>query len=564
MLFLLTGTSQAQGTEKLTYRYFYHLPFQESPYEALTGIHQTTQIKANLRNHYRFGYDTQNRIVELAFMRGGLLVANTTSDNFFVGNARIAIAYTDGKETWAYYNYKNERVKFGPVYAAEYTLDEKGNRISLEFYDEKGEKTENSWGIAKYVWEKLEQNIIKEQRFNSKGEQARIRPRFDFYEVRMEFDKNGFISTLSNYGKTGELTDNNTGVAYDKLTYNSKGDFLGWRVFNKNNQAVVGNYPLTAGGNHYYNEYGDNLKTETFDLEGKLKMATWGNAYDEKTYSADGNVSEYKMFDQNKNMIPLYNSPDAMFVKLEFNEKNLESKVSFMDSNGNYGLEPMHKVSTILTKYDEKYNIIERSYLNKNGMPAESSVHGYAFEKYQYLPNNMIDTLQLDAKGQEIPRQARGLNPKIRVLSYMIGEWERTTYFPDGAGGWTNPTVGSSETKAVMNGTFLDETITNPPLEGINQISRNTLGVNPETGLFRLMRINGNSLGTISVFDGKLENSKLILDNVKDTPESLPAFRFTYTPTDDFNRIELIVERSADTGKTWTPILKIASMRKGI
>lgn len=543
----------------IAYRYYYHVPFQESPYEALKGIHEAKQQVANKRNHFRFAFDQRGRVTEVAFMRNGRLVINTSHDNFFLHHTKIAIAYNGDKEEWSFYNYQNKRISDGRVYIAQYTLDREGNRISLAYFNEKGEAVENSWGIARYAWEKNNDKSVNEKRYNLKGDQMPIRPDFDFYEVKLEFDKNGYMSTLSNYGFTGELTNNSTGVAYDKLVYNSKGDFLGWKVFNKDNQPVIGNYPLVAEGKHTYNEYGDNMKTETFDLSGNYLVASWGYAYDDKTFDAFGNMIEHGQFDQNRNLVSL-DGRQVMRIRTEYNDVNQILSTTNMDKNRKLVSGIPHRAATISMKYDDDYRLVEVRYQDEAGKPIESTLRGNAIEKYVYSATS-IDTIRYDSELKEISKAESKLKKQLRPLSYMIGNWQRSTFFANSQGGWTNPLPGNSTTVAILNGRFLDENVINPEIEGEPQVSRNSLGVNPETGLYRLIRMNGNALGNMSVYNGILDNGNLILDNLNDTPEGIPAFRFTFSKSTDGNGFEQVVERSVDKGKSWTAVYKVVSRK---
>jgi len=538
-----------------SHRYYYHLPFRESPYEAMVGIHEAKQNEAIQRNHFRFSYDKQGRVIEVAFMRNGKLVINTSHDNFFMLQSKIAIEYNGDKEQWSYYNFRNERITNGPVYKAEYTLDKKGNRVALSYYDERGQNIQSDWDVARYVWEKLENGVVKENRYNLKGEQVTIRPGFDFYEVQMTFDKNGYVSILSNYGLDGKPTDNSTGVAYDKLVYSNKGDFMGWKVFNKNNQPVIGNYPLVAEGKHTYNEFGDNLKTETFDLQGSYRVASWGYAFDAKLYDVYGNIIEHHQYDQNKNLMAL-DGRRLMYARTEYNDCNQVLSTTFMDKDRKLVSGGTHRSATVAMKYDDDFRLIEVSYKDPTDKLVESSLRGNAIERYSYS-SSKIDTTQLDAELKTISHAESKVKKQLRPLSYMVGNWQRSLYFANGPGGWAGPAVGESSISIILNGRFLDEFITNPPSEGEKQISRNSLGLNPETGLYRLIRLNGNSLGNMSVYNGKLENGKLVFDNLNDIPEGVPALRFIYSRSDNTSGFEQLVDQSLDKGKTWTPLYRI-------
>ena len=392
-----TKTSSETSLNGISYKYFFSVPFRESPYPQFNGIYPTTKDNVKQRHYYRFAYDDSNRLVEMSVMRNDHMVINLNSNNFFFGVAKITFSYSENTETLHFYNFLDEQISPNGVWKAVYTLNDNGERTSLHYYDANDQAVDNGWGISRYEWSKDEQGRIKEQRFNLQGEQAMLRPQFDFYEVRLTYDNRGYLTTMENYGTTGELTNNSTGVAMDKLQYDQHGNFTQWKVYNKDNEPVIGNLPGTAGGNHYYNSYGDQIKTEVFDLNDSLMVANWRYAYVEHTFNDQGNSEISKYFDDKKEIIDI--GENVNWVKLKYDHLNQLIKVSFYNKNGEIAQEGSQNIAHALYTYDEQHNMTERKYLDKDDNLVINTLRGFAVAKYERdTITNTVDTLKYDTK----------------------------------------------------------------------------------------------------------------------------------------------------------------------
>lgn len=397
----MTNIGYANNTNTLNlkevkYKYFYNLPFRESPYMPFKGIYKTSKGKAQKRNHYRFGYDKKGRIIELSLMRNNRLVVNINSNNFFMGVAKIEFKYKNNTQILTYFNYKNEQTAFYNVWKSIFIRDKNGKNKELVHYDKSGNVVNNHWGISRYVWETDNKGRIKEQRFDIKGNQAMVRPRFDFYEIRMTFDSRGYLKRMDNYGKKGVLTNNSLGVATDKLKYDKNGNFTQWKVFNAKGKAVIGNLPGTAGGNHYYNNYGDQIKTEVFDLNDNLMIGNWGYAYIEKDFSKAGNIIAQRRYDANKKIMTM--GPKIHSIGFNHNEINLLTEVKYLDKDGRKVVEQRQGIAQAKYVYDENYNMIQRKYFDDKGNLTINRMRGYALEKYKHYSNSKkVDSLRYDA-----------------------------------------------------------------------------------------------------------------------------------------------------------------------
>ncbi len=395
------GAINAQAPDTYKYEYYFSLPFRESPYVPFNGLYPTSENRAKNKNHFRFKYDDQGKLLELAQMREGRLVANRFSNNFFMTVSRISFEYESNKKTLTYFNFKNESRDVDGVWKSVYTLDDQGNHKSLIYLDEAGNEVNNRWGISRYEWESDDQGRIIEKRYNVDGELAMIRPRFDFYMVRLTYDENGYLTQMDNLGTEGKLVNNSTGVSTDKLKYDENGNFIQWKVYDSEGKAVVGNLPGTAGGRHFYDEYGRQIKTELFDLKDELMVSNWGYAYTVREVDETGNVISYRPYDQNRETIQIGES--VCWQKFEYNEVNQHTEITFFDCDNKEVTEPRQNISKAIYKYDKDYNMIERSYFDPEGSLVNNTMRGYAVEKYVYgSTSSEIDSLRFDANMKRI------------------------------------------------------------------------------------------------------------------------------------------------------------------
>ena len=359
----------AQTVDQQT-KYFRHLVFRESLYPDYKGIYPLSEVEAKLYNHYRFVFDEQNRVTEVSYRRGDVLLSpqlNSNWDNFFFEQAaKIEMEFSDDgtTETRRYYDFWGNRIQ---VYNASYEdvieLNPDGTRKKLSFFDADGKAIDNRWGIHTYEWWKSDDGLIVEQRKNLAGEQVSIRPQFDFYEIRLDYDERGLLQRMYNYGLESELTNNSTGVALDQITYDEHGNFTSWTVLDKDMNPTTGNRPRVAKGVHSYNRQGNKDALETFNLDGSLMVASWGNARAEKLWDEYGNQIKTIYYDANGNLtgpIPI--------VQNVFDDEGIRlQKVVFYNADYELAVHPQTGASWMEFTYDDQAQTVAQKLYNKRG-----------------------------------------------------------------------------------------------------------------------------------------------------------------------------------------------------
>jgi hypothetical protein len=207
----LSASAPALAQDNADYR---HLMFRESPYAPYRGIHPIEPEEAEAVAHYDFSYDAQGRVTRIAYQIGDTPIGdNGVFDTFIWFAPEVRIAWEDGREVHTYYGRSGEQISaHGDVYRAVYTLDETGARTALEFFDESGAPSQNAWGVHRYSWRPSDDGHIFENRYDLAGEMVAMRPELEFYEIKLEYDRDGRLAFMRNCGRNGEPANNATGA----------------------------------------------------------------------------------------------------------------------------------------------------------------------------------------------------------------------------------------------------------------------------------------------------------------------------------------------------------------
>lgn len=311
MALLLSTSLQAQVSTE----YYRHLMFRESPYATYKGIHPIDAEQASKSAHYRFEYDNKNRVIMVSHQIGDELIAdNGNWDTFIWFASKVTIEYSKNAEIHHYFNVDNLASEVhGNVFRAEYQINDKQQRTSMRLFNQAGEPSTNAWGSNQYKWTIDEKGRIAEKRFDLAGKQVAIRPGFDFYEIRLDYDEQGRLQFMTNYGLDGQITNNQSGAAIDRIYYDQLGNFQRWTVFNKDREPIEGNIPMVHIGEHLYDSHGNKVGLRGFNRYGEPINFAWGpfefiysyddfgNQIEEKAYAKPDVIFDINKFTYSKN-----------------------------------------------------------------------------------------------------------------------------------------------------------------------------------------------------------------------------------------------------------------------
>jgi len=400
-------------------QYFATLPFSETPFSPLKGIHPISAVEAKTRKHFRFDYDHMHRPVRIAFMQGGDVVDLNDSAHYYFFAPHLEIAYGTNTETRVFFDKHGNRITVsGDVFREVYLYDDRGYRRSLEFYGVDGEPVENSWGVARYEWSLLDDGTVIEKRYGFDGELAELRGGFPFYEVRFHYGPNGWLALMQNFGHEGRLTLNALNAAQDRLEFTANGDLLSWNVLDENGARASGNGPGVARGilerdargyeivERYENAKGEPI-TNAYGFSYTRKVSgPFGNRIEASNYTLDGaelmireghGYAGYKavfdehgrnrilieFFDENRNPVAREGRGYVRF-RSEFDNDDNETAVNYQDADGNLMNREDLGLARIERDYDNRGRRIEVRFLDKDGKRVNHARAGYATERRTY------------------------------------------------------------------------------------------------------------------------------------------------------------------------------------
>ncbi len=332
-LILAIGIFSCQTGDKTAdagIRYYRHLRFSETPYDPYTGNHEISAREAKTVNHYRFSYDDQSRLIALAFMRGDELLRGSTT-----GASRIMINYEGNKEIHHFFDHNGGPAQWDGVFKAVYELDENGIRKGLEFYDKEGNLTENQNGIARFEWQIMPTELVRENRYNLEGEETVLNEFCPFYELRFGYNDHGWVTDMANY----------QGDTMYNCTVENCGD-IGVSYFS-----------------FKYNESGDLTSFEVRSLTGQLSNLYWGWARFENKYDENGNVTERAMYDQDNEPLSGMAVPVTQMV---YDEHGAVVEVKYLDIDRNLVNHPQSGISVFRYVYDESGHPTDTLKYNNN------------------------------------------------------------------------------------------------------------------------------------------------------------------------------------------------------
>lgn len=312
--------------------YYRNLQFSETPYDIEKGTHRISDEDAQTVNSYKFTYDDEGRLLSVEYVRG-----NNLLDYSSMGVPKIAYEYNGNMQTKYFYNKAGEKVDRDGVFAWEYALDNEGNRVQMMFYNKEGQMIDNRNNIHHWVWEKLPDGLIKENRYNLKGEEVVMNPFCPFYELRFTYNEKGYVTRMANY-----MAD----TLYNCTAENCGDIGVSYFTFKSNENGDVENF-------------------EVFNVTGQMSNLYWGWSKRINKYDENGYVLETAYYDQDDemvggNMVPV--------TKYTYDEHGAVTEVRNFDKNGNLMNNPSNGVAVTQYRYDEAGNRTETMTFDVNNV----------------------------------------------------------------------------------------------------------------------------------------------------------------------------------------------------
>lgn len=289
---------------------------------------------------------------------------------------------------------------------AEYRYDEYGNMLECSYYDEAGQSIQ-AGGFSRNCWEyDARGNMVREEkyRFATDTEDEKFSAFIAVYEyddrdnqIKATFfdekgqsdviaylytydDKNRVISKLLHVGKKSVMTT--------KYEYNERNQLIRESYY-----PVVGttSEEMTDQIWYSYDDFGNLVRTEYQDADGKLKICDSGFAVIKSGYNKTGDLVETAYYDENGNLC--------------------------MHENGNLPL----RYARLKVDFDSQGNRIREMYYDQND---------HLIEHYEYEFNSqgwMMSQTRVDEEGNQLDRE--GKPGRIEFQYDKSGRETRRTYY---------------------------------------------------------------------------------------------------------------------------------------
>ena len=326
-----TNKSMHTGVE-----YYRNLLFNETPYDIEKGIHPITAEQAKTTNNYKFTYDKTGHLLSVEFVRNNVLLGYSSMQ----GAAKITYDYKDNKQIKHFFNKDNEPIESAGVFALEYALDPNGNRVGLMCLGKDGSMIENRNKIHSWTWSVLPDGMVRELRYNLKGEETVMNPFCPFYELRFTYNDKGYPTRMANF-KADTL-------------YNCTAENCG--------DIGVSYFTFAT------NQYGDLENFSVFNVTGQMSNLYWGWSKRVNKYDENGYVLETVYFDQDNEYLGGKNVPVTQYV---YDNHGAVIEVKNMDKSMNIINNPGNGIAITEYKYNDIGNRIETLSYNKDKTPVK-------------------------------------------------------------------------------------------------------------------------------------------------------------------------------------------------
>ncbi len=409
LVYLLSALPSFAADDHYRYEYFSTLAFRESPYADIRGVVELNEAEAWNRNHYRFAYDRDGRLIEMSFrLRDALRPLNHTA-NYLIRSPKIVVTYEGDKEIRMFFD-EHERpvATAGSVYREVYTLDDLGQRAELRFYNREGEPIESNWSIASYHWTTNPDGSVIETRFDSQGEPAWMRPGLHFGRVRLEYDAKGFLAVMQYVNEQGAFVENETGAAQDKLRYGQSGTLVSWNVLDGRSEAKCGNSPNVAHGLPTHDQYGYEIGLSFLDEKGARIRNRYGFGGSRAMYDQFGNMVRRETIDEHDN--PLVVEGRGYFgYTFAYDRSGLMlQSFNLYGLNGEPALHTTRGYAGQRIEYNEAGDRTRVTYVGLDGQPVSRIDTGVAIIEHLYKNGLRTQTRNLNAAGKVVADEQTG------------------------------------------------------------------------------------------------------------------------------------------------------------
>lgn len=393
----------SKSNDELKVVYYSTIEFVETPLSYIKGSVPLKKKVALTRNHYRFSYDSQNRLISIAFYNGSTSKNPNHTANLFTLAHRMEFSYQNDSEKFTFFDTNGKQITvLGNCSEFVFKLNKFGFRESLYFLDASGNRVENSWNIFEYRWEYLSDGSVIEDRFDKNGKQVSIRPGFEFYRLKLYFNTLGHIALMQNIDNDGNLIENPSGASQDNISTNANGNFLQWQVLDNNHELEKGNGPDVAIGIQKFNEFGYESELEHRDENNQPMYSAYGICKSKTQFDAFGNISERTFYNE-ANQPSNHKNAGYHKLKIKWDKSgNYREVLSYFDINRKPTIHATRGYHSVKYHYHRKKYLSRIDYLDVNGQLVNRKDNGISYITYHYDNGEQISMLRFDKDGKKL------------------------------------------------------------------------------------------------------------------------------------------------------------------
>jgi hypothetical protein len=357
----------------------YFFTIDLDPRYQFVGTGALTEADASTADCYRFIYNSNGKLQRIEYRRAGILMPDP-----LLGVASVDFEYQPGIERRWFRDAQSQPIKYvDGIQGEELTLNAAGFPTDVTNIDETGAKARDSSGVLHYVRTLDDHNrLIMGRRIGLFG--TAITDDNGFFETRTVYDAQGRPIERGNYDASGNLLNNNDGIALVRTTYTLYPD----------STQTIESYFDASGQAAEEKSTGIHQRQRTLDNRGMLLDEAYFDATGAPTDTDGDNVHERRY---------------------SYDNCGNEITEEFYDINGKPVSQKGPDYAKVVYKYDDKNRVIEKDYFGDDGAPQILPRLGAAIVRQEYdAQGNMVRRQFFDGQGHPTPHAQYGA-PAIRI-----------------------------------------------------------------------------------------------------------------------------------------------------
>lgn len=357
----------------------YYFTIDLDPRYQFVGTGALTEADAATANCYRFIYNANGKLREIEYRRAGLLMPDP-----LLGAATIDFEYQPGIERRWFRDPQGQPINYSDgIQGEELTLNAAGFPTDVTNLDEKGGRARDASGVLHYVRTLDAHNrLVTGRRIGLFGNA--ITDYNGFFETQNIYDEQGRVIERSNHDSSGNLLNNNDGIAIVRTTYT---------LYPDSTQIIESSFDA-SGQAAEEKSTGIHQRQRTIDSRGLLLDEAYFDATGAPTSTLDAGIHERRYaYDAHGN----------------------EMTEEFFDTDGKPTNRKGPSFAKVAYKYDDKNRVIEKAYFGDDGAPQILLNLGAAVIRQEYdAQGNLVHREFFDGQGHPSPHVQYGV-PAIRI-----------------------------------------------------------------------------------------------------------------------------------------------------